>query len=1216
MIDFISTRALAGLAAGAAVGLVAAISHSQPTSNSPLAPPPNGPRQTTPASASAALTNVTLHAKPGQTIEHATVVVRDGVIVGVGAGVQPPAGAEARDCTGLHVYAGFIEPFLELEVPRPDVNAPGSHWNTRVTPQRSALDKGASGVDKKTGETLREMGFTAAAISPRGGIFRGTSAVVSLAEISNDPSAVTPRVYKDRSYHALSIDLERAPRGERGEARADVSRWSTYPDSQMGVIAVLRQTLSDADWLQAQRRAGTTTEPVGALDALFREQTGERSANRSGTGAGDARTARWSRTETPLLIDTADELDALRADSVAREFNRDAVLLGSGMEFRRLAAIVQTGRPVVIPLNYPQTPKVGTIGEAESVELRELINWEQAPTNPRRLDEAGVMTAFTTSKIPDKRGGRRAFTERLSGAIKHGLTPDAALAMLTTNAAEVLGVGEMMGTVETGKAANLILCDGPLFMDKPDAPKKGEDGYIRPARILDVYIDGRRHIVNAPSRRDLVGVWEVTVNPAPGGNNARITLEIDDEAPPGVTIVKRTTGEDGKEQRATSKAKDASFDDSSAGGRFRFTFDHEPFGMKGVFVSSGVIEKSADGAPVMLADAMRSDGQPFSWTARRTSTELPKRPRPPEGAGRRERPEGAAEAAPAQADDKVAEGAQPQNSTPPQRPGAAEPRKSKTPEADAVAQIPAKLGLPLGPFAYDGLPPQETVVITGATVWTCGPAGVIENGVVVISGGKIAAVGGTGAVAVPTGDGVRVVDARGKHVSPGIIDCHSHTGISKGVNEGGQAVTAEVRIQDVTDPDSISWYRQLGGGVTAVNNLHGSANAIGGQNCVNKNRWGCATPEDMHFAGAMPGIKFALGENPKWSNAGDRNTTRYPQTRMGVETLIRDRFTAAREYLEATKGRGAPSLPVRRDLELEALSEIIEGKRLVHCHSYRQDEILMLCRIADEFGFKIGTFQHGLEVYKVADEVKSHAIGASIFSDWWAYKMEVQDAIAYAGPLQTEVGVLTSYNSDSDELARRLNVEAGKAVKYSHGKITPQEALKFVTLNPAKQLRIDDRVGSIEAGKDADIAVWSGPPTSSLSRCERTFVDGREEFSLERDASLRAAAGAERARIIQKILAQSITPRPGAGAGGRGGRPGRGDTDEKEPGSPDAEPPAPTELADADTIEREARSGGRRLMLMDMQRQAEDARREYYLWMYRRGFDTRFHDRGWCGCEW
>jgi N-acetylglucosamine-6-phosphate deacetylase len=358
-----------------------------------------------------------------------------------------------------------------------------------------------------------------------------------------------------------------------------------------------------------------------------------------------------------------------------------------------------------------------------------------------------------------------------------------------------------------------------------------------------------------------------------------------------------------------------------------------------------------------------------------------------------------------------------------------------------------------------------------------------------------------------------VIDARGKHVTPGLIDAHSHTGTwSAGTNESGQAVTAEVRMGDTTDPNPVNWYRQLAGGVTTVNTLHGSANPIGGQNVIQKVRWGAVHPTDMHFEGAKPGIKFALGENVKQSNWGDGFRSRYPQTRMGVETLIRDRFIAAKEYAD----NGMKTANGRTDTELEALAEILAGERLIHCHSYRQDEILMLCRVAEEFGFKIGTFQHGLECYKVAEAVKEHAIGASIFTDWWAYKVEVQDAIPYAGPILHEAGVNVSFNSDSDELARRMNAEAAKAVKY--GGLSPEEAIRFVTINPAIQLAIEGRVGSLEVGKDADVVIWSGDPLSTMSRAERVYVDGREYFSLEKDKAHRERIASERERLIQKLM--------------------------------------------------------------------------------------------------
>jgi N-acetylglucosamine-6-phosphate deacetylase len=406
---------------------------------------------------------------------------------------------------------------------------------------------------------------------------------------------------------------------------------------------------------------------------------------------------------------------------------------------------------------------------------------------------------------------------------------------------------------------------------------------------------------------------------------------------------------------------------------------------------------------------------------------------------------------------------------------------------------------------------------------------------VLVERGRIRAVGTD--VRVPAG--TERIDARGLHLTPGLIDAHSHTATDGGINEGGQNITAEVRIGDFLEADDIALYRELAGGLTAAHVLHGSANVIGGQSQMIKLRWGLGD-EALKFDGWPATIKFALGENPKQSNFNAMPPTRYPQSRMGVEQLIRDRFLAAREWMaEQRSGRMANGLPARRDLELEAIAEVLRGERTIHAHAYRQDEILMLMRLCEEFGIRVGTFQHILEGYKVADEMARHGAGGSTFSDWWAYKMEVIDAIPFNGALMREAGVLVSFNSDSDELARRLNSEAGKAVKY--GGVPEEEALQFVTINPAKQLRIDGRVGSIEPGKDADLAVWSGPPLSSLSRCEQTWIDGRRYFDRAEDGRLRQEQARTRAALIQKALAD-----PGGAAAGAGGRRGRSSHDQAD----------------------------------------------------------------------
>ena len=444
------------------------------------------------------------------------------------------------------------------------------------------------------------------------------------------------------------------------------------------------------------------------------------------------------------------------------------------------------------------------------------------------------------------------------------------------------------------------------------------------------------------------------------------------------------------------------------------------------------------------------------------------------------------------------------------RTGAAKPVEKKDEKADDVAKIPVHRGYPAGEFGRASLPAQpKALLIRNATVWTNSSDGVLPNADVLVKQGRIAAIGAN--LDAP-GDAT-VIDGAGRHLTPGIIDAHSHTAVARNVNEPSHAVTTEVRVADALDPTDIDLYRQLAGGVTTANLLHGSANPMGGQNAVIKLRWG-ADADGLRFVGAKSGVKFALGENVKQSGWGDAFVTRYPQTRMGVEQIMRDHFNAARDY--AAQRSGKKGAGVRRDLRLEALVEILAGERLVHVHSYRQDEILMFARLAKEYSLPVATFQHVLEGYKVADAIAELGAGGSTFADWWGYKMEVIDGIPHNGALMTRAGVVTSFNSDSTEMARRLNMEAAKAMRY--GGLDEQEAFKLVTLNPAKQLRIDDRVGALKPGMDADLVLWSDHPLSTFARAEQTWIDGRRYFDRDEDRALFAQANVERERLIQKAL--------------------------------------------------------------------------------------------------
>ena len=439
-------------------------------------------------------------------------------------------------------------------------------------------------------------------------------------------------------------------------------------------------------------------------------------------------------------------------------------------------------------------------------------------------------------------------------------------------------------------------------------------------------------------------------------------------------------------------------------------------------------------------------------------------------------------------------------------PAAATPASARAP-ATAALTLPVRR--PSMEYGRAALPEQPaTVLVRNATVWTMTSQGIMQNADLLVTRGRVTRVGRN--LAAPAG--AVVIDAAGKHVTPGLIDAHLHSGASGGINETGSAIVPEVRISDVITMDNIWMYRQLAGGLTTAHVMHGSANPIGGQNQVVKMRWG-ALPADQILAGAPRTVKFALGENPK------RREERYPDTRMGTEQIIRDHFLAAREYERAqtaweTTKRG---IPPRKDLRMQALVDIMNGDILVMSHAYRQDEMLMLMRIAEEFGFRIKAFHHGVEAYKLGPEMAAHGAAAVVWSDWGAFKMEAFDNTTYNARLLRDAGVLTSLHSDNSQIASRMNWEAAKMLRTG---LTEQEALALVTISTAKVLGIDSRVGSLDADKDADFVIWSGNPLSTESRAEQTWIDGRKYYDIEEDRRQRDEVARERSRLIQLILQQ------------------------------------------------------------------------------------------------
>ena len=844
-----------------------------------------------------------------------------------------------------------------------------------------------------------------------------------------------------------------------------------YPNSEMGAIALIRQALMDAD-----HHAASLAVDATGVEGHEPPQPNE---------ALDA----LQRGGAPFLFDASSELQLLRAARLAAEFNRSVMVLGSGTEFRRLDAVLAAGLPLVLPVNFPEAPDVSTSMAADAHSLRDLATWEEAPSNARRLVDGGAVVALTSARLDD----RGDFMGGVREAIERGLDPEEALRALTVTPARLLGVDDRLGKVEPGRLAHLVV--------------RTADPFAEDSEIRDVWVAGRRIEIEAAPMPTHEGDYAFRLEAAEGPIEGTLRLK-------SASSAEVLVGEDSI-QLADLKVGPQ---------HMHFHLEAEALSPEGVFSGTGLFEGEA-----IHGSLVGPNGVMMRWSATRTG-DVPDEEEgsdDPDG----DDPDGddsdGDDGESAQAEE-VLQGAD----------GDAEASTEEPMKEPEVSIEDSPLPLPFGAHGLMAYPDAETVLIRNATVWTAADAGIVEGAVIVVEGGKIRYVGPEALAPVP--DGARVIDAQGGHVTPGLIDCHSHTGISGGVNETGRRVTSEVRIGDVINPDDINFYRQLAGGLTAANLLHGSANAIGGQNAVIKLRWGASHPEEMKAEGAMPGIKFALGENPKRVAAGTDRSDEYPQTRMGVAALIEDRLVAGREYRESLERYAALSewerartMPPRRDLELEALGEIVAGERWIHCHSYRQDEILMLARLAQAFGFKIGTFQHVLEGYKVAEEIAEAAVGASTFSDWWAYKFEVVDAIPHNATLMSDVGVNVSINSDSSEHARRLNTEAAKAVKY--GRMERAEAIKLVTLNPAIQLGLGDRTGSIEVGKDADLAIWSGDPLSYQSRCVSTFVDGRELFSLEADAAARAAAEAERQRIIQKLLKKGSKPKKSRGGWGRRG---------------------------------------------------------------------------------
>ena len=924
-----------------------------------------------------AFTNAMLY-QPDGSYQDGSLLIRDGRIVRTQSNDEVPAGFFEIDLQGRYVYPGLIDIYTDFGLPELEsVDDNGAAEN--LFPSNQALNVNdairsnfrASTTytpDEEAIKEFRELGFSSVITHRADGIARGTSALITLGDQNSNEAIVVPDV---AAHYSLN----------KG------SSTQSMPSSLMGAFALIRQTFLDAQWFTSQEPRPFTDDTLEA----------------------------WQTNQSlPQVMEVRNWQQALTADKIGDEFDTQYILKTAGDSYRRTDLISATGASLIVPLDFPEAPEVTDPIAAEDVSLEDLMHWELAPYNPRILAEADVTFALTSGADDD-------FWSQLRKAVKNGLSEDTAINALTSVPAEMLNLGDQVGSLTENSLANFLITSGPLLEEQ--------------TVLLENWIAGERYQLNedfdsrAGNYRLTVADEEFDLVLSFGGSTPKAELSDNDQ-----TQVNLNLSED---------VITLSFVFDDEGNQVRLTGWSSDDGWQGNGYTPG--------------------GELIDWQLIRNS--------------------------------EVA-------------------AITENTESNVLPEIPAPIRYPFTAYGRTNLPQQEDFLVRGATVWTNEDIGNVVTDVLVRDG-RIAGVGdGLSA------NGVRVIDGSDKHLTPGIIDEHSHIALFN-INET-QTNSSMVRMKDVVDAENVNIYRNLAGGVVAAQLLHGSANPIGGQSAVVKMRWG-SSPNDLLIEEAPEFIKFALGENVKRS----RNpfSFRYPQTRMGVEQVFTNAFSQALEYekswdeyndLSRSQQRNT-SVP-RRDLVNEAMLEVLKGERFVTAHSYVQSEINMLMNVADSFDFNINTFTHILEGYKVADKMAAHGAGGSTFADWWGYKWEVRYAIPYNAALMAEAGVVVAINSDDAEMSRRLNQEAAKAVKY--GDISEIEAFKMVTLNPAILLHLDDRMGSVREGKDADLVLWSDHPLSIYATPETTWIEGVPYYDKDNDAALREQIAAERARIISAITNQ------------------------------------------------------------------------------------------------
>ena len=917
-------------------------------------------------------TNAKIYSSHNTTIENGSMVVKDGKIVDIGKSVEIPKNSTIIDLEGKSIYPSFIDIYSKFGVKAPerksgDRRSPqynntrkGYYWNDHIRPEQNAIE--FFKYDDRKAKELIKNGFGAVNTHLSDGIIRGKGVLIALTD-----SGDSNNIIDDNSTQYLSLSKS-------------VTSSQSYPSSIMGVFALLKQVYFDAEWYSK----GLSKTNDKSLEALNENKN------------------------LIQIFEAKNKINSLRIDKIGDEFDIQYVLLGGGDEYERIEEIKATNASYILPVNFPDAYDVEDTYSANILQLSDMREWNQKPTNPSHLEKNNIVFAITLDGLKSPNN----LKENIIKAIDHGLTKEKALEALTSIPAKLIGRNDVLGYLKKDYLANFLITSGEIFDNN--------------TVIYENWVKGNRNIINSMEIRDIRGKYKLTV----GDKNTVLDIS-------------------GKLEKPKAKLKDSTLTVkklSYKGGWLNMTVNDDS---KFIRISLRVNKENNN----LNGKAYYSDGSVSNLNVDFFEKQI--------------------------------------NDT----------KKSKEKITKEINIVP--ITYPNMAYGFGKLQESQDILIKNTTVWTNESQGVLKNTDVLITKGKISKVG----INLKYKSAL-VIDGTGKHLTSGIIDEHSHIAASS-INEGGHNSSAEVTIEEVIDPEDINIYRNLAGGVTTIQILHGSANPIGGRSAIIKLKWG-ENANNLIFKNSPKFIKFALGENVKQSNWQSYN--RFPQSRMGVEQLYVDYFTRAKEYDRIKKSGNI----YRKDLELEVLAEILNKQRFISCHSYVQSEINMLMKVAEKFSFKINTFTHILEGYKVADKMKEHGVGASTFSDWWAYKFEVNDAIPYNASILHNAGVTTAINSDDAEMSRRLNQEAAKTIKY--GGLSEEDAWKTVTLNPAKLLRIDDKVGSIKIGKDADVVLWNQNPLSVYAIAEKTIIDGAIYFDKERDKKLRKEIKEERNLLINMMM--------------------------------------------------------------------------------------------------